>query len=112
MSNRAKTCFNIGDKVKVRVTYFDDGEAVAAGKKVWFKTNYPEDWATAYTFGKIDKKLKDSEWSVNFCDGAAVCETSVMLLVTPAPSNPLSKRTKGIYTAKEGNFENFATCAR
>ena len=106
MRKRAITGFKIGDKVKVKATYFDDDEAIAAGELAWSKKQYPKNWSTAYTFGIISQKLTDSEWSVNFSDGSAVCETSVMILVTPGPSNQLSKRTKVIYTAKEGDFEN------
>ena len=106
MPKGAITCFKIGDKVKVKATYFDDDEAIAAGEMAWSKKKYREKWSTAYTFGIIQQKLTDSEWSVDFCDGSAVCETSVMILVTSAPSNQLSKRTKVIYTAKEGDWQN------
>jgi hypothetical protein len=37
MPKRAITGFKIGDKVKVKATYFDDDDAIAAGELAWSK---------------------------------------------------------------------------
>ena len=46
MSKRRITCFNIGDKVKVRATYFDDDAAVVAGKLEWFVKEFGTSFTT------------------------------------------------------------------
>ena len=106
MPVRRKHRFALGDKVKVKATYFDDDAAIAAGHLAWSKTTYNDRWDTAYTSGEILEKLNRNEWSVMFRDGPAVCETSAMILVKATGLEVPVNKTKVIYTAREGDFEN------
>ena len=109
MSKTSRTNFQVGDKVKVRATYFDNDADIASGKERWSKTVFQDLWATAYCFGTIVNKSTSRKWRVTFPDGSVDLPASAMSLVTPRPVDAHANVRKTVKTRVEGDFSNLCS---